>query len=532
VTCTRALGGTETVDAGPVIAIVVGEAGSEHPGIRCVAHDANHLACWLPGAAPVAIALPFSRPATTLNLKAAPYTSPVHACGDSGTRIECVTVDWNGSAFEVGPVHLGVDAPAHRWRELYAPFGRGALVFCGRTDDAIECYDPHAPSGAQLVRVASRVALSAHDRCWVAKDGSATCGDGDKEPLEVPAPAGVVALAGSDPKTCALTAPGQVYCFGGLTAEGPDVGWVAGLDDAVDVGPAHDGMCALRKSGAVVCWPEREPDPRTGLVRSVPWDRPFTAPVQMMASSDESLCGLLADGWLECIDGTWPRMLPTLVARPGEVVAIAGSLGRVLAVRRDGSFAEVTDWDRTLQDDEEKGVPIAGRVACAPAGGDDYVCRTPAAGDVFAGGPAALHDALVVGLYGACIRGSGGFFCEPAALGRCWAGEKCDDARRATFVAVSGASAIAFSGSQRGRHERINHPESGSKNVCAIVDGVVRCPDSYLDGFRSATRLAVGWSNFACAVHASGRVACAGEPAYNGTGAVLEARRFLPMKVD
>jgi alpha-tubulin suppressor-like RCC1 family protein len=130
---------------------------------------------------------------------------------------------------------------------------------------------------AGLSNVKAIAAGSAHT-CALAADGAVRCwganvsgqlGNGSTSsavltPVAVLNLSGIAAISAGHAQTCALASGGLITCWGdntigqlgdGTTTSRPSPGTiVAGFKDAVAIGSGGDHTCALRATGALMCW--------------------------------------------------------------------------------------------------------------------------------------------------------------------------------------------------------------------------------------------------------------------------------------
>jgi alpha-tubulin suppressor-like RCC1 family protein len=150
-------------------------------------------------------------------------------------------------------------------------------------------------------------------RCW-GRNTDGQIGDGTlssarPSPIEVPNLTNIVSVAAGDTHTCALTADGQVFCWGaavsqrrvlGIGAAPNPIGTVQvpGIFDAIQIIADQDSTCAVLSDVRVQCWGEFLGD---GEVSSF-----LTSPTVMLdailaAVGNGYVCGLLSNGTILCI---------------------------------------------------------------------------------------------------------------------------------------------------------------------------------------------------------------------------------------
>lgn len=361
--------------------------------------------------------------------------------------------------------------------------------------------------------------------CW-GNNSSGQLGDGTLASHATPVAvtslvADVAQLALGWTHTCALTSSGAVKCWGGndrgqlgdgTTSPRATAGDVVGLSEGVVAISANaKSTCALTAAGEVRCWGDNaygQLGNGTTQDRHVPVAVPGIGEVQSITVGMNHGCALAVDGDVHCWgdnqagqlgDGTYDQgLVPTaVVALPDEVVGIDAGAAHTCALTRAG---EVSCWgyngagqlgDGTLIN---RAMPVpagdlpAGAIAIAAGGG--FTCVT------IAGGPVRCWGSNVFG-----------------ALGD---GTQLD---RLTPVVVRGLTADAQSLS------------AGENHTCLVTpSGTVRCwganmfgqlgvgfplwmsdvPVDVAGAATGMTRVSAG-STFSCALDEGGVVRCWGD---------------------
>lgn len=178
----------------------------------------------------------------------------------------------------------GVVAIATSWSHACAVKADGSVTCwgangSGQLGNGSSGWEPsnQVPMEVPSVSGAADVAVTSRSSCALKTDGHVWCwgnnrygqlGDGTFAdsfvPVQVRNLAGVVALSGGAHYVCALRSGGAVSCWGdaksGQLGDGtwsdsePTPQPVSGLDDAVAIAAGSSHSCALRASGAAVCW--------------------------------------------------------------------------------------------------------------------------------------------------------------------------------------------------------------------------------------------------------------------------------------
>jgi hypothetical protein len=223
-----------------------------------------------------------------------------------------------------------------------------------------------APS--PLVRfgaLVTRIGVSNNAACGLQVGGSVVCwgfgdaiGDGTPTVMYAPPAIGIVsglsdatAVDGGLYYSCALRATGAVVCWG--HSFGPWLGngsslsstpvAVAGLADATSISVGDDMACALRAGGAVACWGWND---HGDLGDGSELDTPSPVAVSglhdaiAVSAGSSHTCALRADHTVVCWGMNWHGMLgsdPQIVTGSTTPLAVPGLSG-VAAVDADGFF--------------------------------------------------------------------------------------------------------------------------------------------------------------------------------------------------
>ncbi len=196
------------------------------------------------------------------------------------------------------------------------------------------------PFWLPVVQGLSGIAATAHEACGWFADGSIECihrGPHGPVRTQVALPRGAVQIVAGLDHFCALDAAGTVSCWGGDGSGGQlgDPGRVAralpgpvpGLHDARDLVAAGGYACALRATGAIVCWGYHPLD--GGAPRPPLTPVPHVAGAVRLAATSTGLCAVLADGTARCwgTDASWH----TLTGEPeGHVPPFRGARAMML----------------------------------------------------------------------------------------------------------------------------------------------------------------------------------------------------------
>lgn len=350
--------------------------------------------------------------------------------------------------------------------------------------------------------------------------------DAPAEPDSGPATAAaVVTIVTGLYHSCVLDAASAVFCWGGNqfgqlgdgkpTVAQPTPVHVSGLSDAVVIGAGNIFTCALRKTGAVVCWGDNffgQIGDGTNVDRDVPTPVSGLVDATKIAIGGGHACAIRAGGAVECWgddyygqlgDGATgvERRTPVVAAAPADVVELAVGVRHTCALRATG---EVACW----------GGNSSGQL------GDGTVVDRPSPTQVV-----GITDAVEVSagyLHTCARRATGAVMC----WGRNNAGQLGDDSttERRSPVAVSGlVDAVAIS--------------ARDSHTCALrATGEVACwgDNSYgqlgdgnsgttskvpltASGVTDATGVAAG-NGHTCASSANGQARCWGENSFGQIG--------------
>jgi alpha-tubulin suppressor-like RCC1 family protein len=132
-------------------------------------------------------------------------------------------------------------------------------VYCGRDMGSLQA----VPGVTDAIHISS----SGSHACAVRKTGQVLCWgmndwgqlgvgrpyDAKHPPTLVPNVDGVVQVAAYGQYTCALRETGEVLCWGGAHMHEMAMGRIHGIEDAVEIS-AGRSICARTRSGAVLCW--------------------------------------------------------------------------------------------------------------------------------------------------------------------------------------------------------------------------------------------------------------------------------------
>jgi alpha-tubulin suppressor-like RCC1 family protein len=263
--------------------------------------------------------------------------------------------------------------------------GTGA-VFCwgynasgqlGQGDVLARDVPVRVPLGAR----ATSVAAGYNHTCAVLAEGSLWCWGDDTEgqlgqndplleagasasvlsPVRVGTGSGWTRVAGGQGHTCAIQAPGTMWCWGrntrSETGTDPSVEQTRApkqtgtFTDWTDLDLGQDASCGIRADGSLWCWGDNS----FGQLGAAPQSNPVTAPAQVgtdtgyvqISIDTFSACGRKTDGTALCwgrnaegqlgVGDTRDRYAPAMVGAPGTWASV--SVGRFHSCfgRADGS---------------------------------------------------------------------------------------------------------------------------------------------------------------------------------------------------
>ena len=469
---------------------------------------------------------------------------------DADAGVACTRRDGGTSGILSGRVSLGGPVADLRVGDahLCGALTNGAVVCVGANDHA----QLGAISGAGAGEVfavpniedATIVSAGARHSCALRRTGDVVCwGDSPRAiglgeqlegaprgPQPVPGVSGAVAIASGERTTCALDARGAAWCWGdnahgqlgteavGERHSGPAP--VVGVDFIRSIAPG-DETCAVSASQRLYCW--------GNVVRFAPVKVFGVERASDIAAGGDRSCAVLGGDRVFCWGGAVVDASPTLTPAPVDVrgvrVAVSGGRFDGCAVTAGG---HVDCWRRAIH--TEPGVEDAvavtnglfhacalrrsGAVACWGANPIGELGRPKDDGDEsVARDVPDLRDALAISSAGqstCVIRGRGRVECwgsQSATKGVPAAGPVVvPDLEDAVQVAVGELQTCA-----RRRSGRVVCWGYGGYR---IDDGA---PGPRPDGahpvempIEDAIDVAVG-TRFACAVRATGRIACWGE---------------------
>ena len=210
------------------------------------------------------------------------------------------------------------------------------------------------------------VSSSGHVKCW-GENGRGELGNGSRdaslEPTEVVLPGGVTQLAVGAAHTCALLSTGEVRCWGvndqyqlgaGAPAQSVEPVAVEGLTDGIRnlaAGAGH--TCAVTANGEVHCWGgNAHGELGVGLASAAPVAMPskvqgLPGPMMMVAAGRFHTCAVSPQGGVWCWgqnengalgdDTSLDRVLPVQpLGLPGPAVALSAGAGGTCAVLASG----------------------------------------------------------------------------------------------------------------------------------------------------------------------------------------------------
>ncbi len=275
---------------------------------------------------------------------------------------------------------------------------RSGVARCwGKNDDG-RVGDGSTSWRSQPVQVAKLgatrdLATGAHHSCALGREGVLSCwgddaggalGQGDAGAsgggseaavTRVRRVSGALDLAAGDGFSCVVDKRGEVLCWGrnnlGQLGDAsteparPAAAPVFGIDDAVAVTAGSSQACAVRRTGAVVCWGEN--DGRLGRPKSAPLRRPVPVPrihdAVAVSLGDAHGCALDRSGSVTCWGSDADGQLGDGAGKRGgkvvglaDVVAIDAGRAHTCALRRSGA---VSCWGSNLTGQIGNGVGAA-----------------------------------------------------------------------------------------------------------------------------------------------------------------------------
>lgn len=378
-------------------------------------------------------------------------------------------------------------------------------------------------------------------------DGTVACwGDDTDRAVDVPGLAGVVELAAGAEHTCARRGDGTVWCWGdntyGQLGDGTFAARarpvrVAGLADAIQIAAGDQFSCAVRAAGPLVCW-GNDTDGQLAVAHDG-------------AAVVDAQIGI-ADG----AHSSWPIMEKRyLFARPiaSPIIADAAAiaLGPALgcAIRRTGV---VTCWGSGAEgrlgdpqvDAGVRDIPAARGALELAIGGLQVCARLPSTTLCWGGemyhlpddGGTGIHThpphALAMPSPARHLALGEQHGCAALATGQvaCWGENSIDQLGTGMIV----NSDLASIDPARGASQLA----SGYESACALRDGRAQCwtygSSGRIEvgdaGIAGAVQLARGMHH-SCAVLASHRVTCWGDPFMGGLGDGSDAPADQPILV-
>lgn len=204
--------------------------------------------------------------------------------------------------------------------------------------------------------------------CWgMAQDGA--LGDGDQNhefctpyldqcsrtPVQVANLTDAVQISIGGAQACAIRATGAVVCWGERWLN--DAHWtpqeIVGLSGVVEIATGRDHACALTGAGTVSCWGanyEGQLGDGTTTARNIPTEVPGLTGVSGIAASRDHVCAVHESGRVSCWGandygqlgegGSWASFLePVEVLGLDDAAAVAAGLGHTCAIRASGTMA-------------------------------------------------------------------------------------------------------------------------------------------------------------------------------------------------
>lgn len=441
------------------------------------------------------------------------------------------------------------------------------------------------PGPVQGLGVVATVSAGPRHTCAVLQDGRTFCwgsdstgqvGDGANSSAaddSVVRPAQAVDLADATSiatgwaHTCAATAAGAVWCWGGnsfyqLGAQAFPAyvpRQVVGVNDVSEVVATDNGTCALRSDHTVWCWGEH--------FANVPTPFGNLTAVSELAAGGDRLCAVLASGDASC----WQAGVPEAVTLD-QVVDLDVTQGHACAVRQGGSIwcwganarGQLGDGTTTASSTPVQVPGLSGLTRVAVGG--DSTCARDDDGHVWCWGRndqgqlglgTTLDHATPRPMDVLAIRprqlslGTGG--CARLGHGQvdCWANNAAFHAYTSGDDNVAGAVLDpTLGGASNPPLSSVAEVAAGGPVACArLTDGTVRCAGSSqvgqlgdgantsgirftaVLGLTSAVAIRVGGTH-ACALLADGTATCWGNNSYGQLGDGTLTSRLAPVAVQ
>lgn len=219
----------------------------------------------------------------------------------------------------------------------------------------------YAPGAVIGISDATQIAVAPYHVCALRAGGTVSCwgenffgqlgdgtrgapnGVGSSVPVTVTGLTDAVQISVGRSASCAVRATGAVVCWGAAYGNGPYEEifplptQIAGITDALQVTSSDGDTCALRSNGHVACWGYTNTPGAAGQVR-VATDVPDIADAtQIAAGSGSVACALLGNGRMTCWDLHTQGAHPSEVAGITDAVQIAVGVTYSCAIRRKGS---------------------------------------------------------------------------------------------------------------------------------------------------------------------------------------------------
>jgi alpha-tubulin suppressor-like RCC1 family protein len=347
-------------------------------------------ACSPPPPAPVAAPPPpaAAPPPPTASASAAPAAEAplkltagaAHACAlFSGGRLFCWGDDEYGQlgagAGPASPRAVAVKMPAEivdvaAGDTFTCGLDRGGQIYCVGADEPAEGDDlTDAENQAQLAEACKRKHQHACKRLAFAKKMAETKPSPEEEKI----------LARVEAKLFGPPRP-------------PATAPLAGVQDAVKIAAGGHQVCALRRSGEVVCW-ALGPYSRAGELRERLWKPaplPAITDATAVAAGKAGVCAVRKSGAVACFD----EALKPAPLEARDVIEVAVGASHRCAIQRDGAVACAGDNDAgELGDDEaEEKATVRLPDVTAIAAGSSATCARQRTGAVQCWGALAARD--------------------------------------------------------------------------------------------------------------------------------------------